>query len=168
MPAVAETGSTFEENAVLKAIAASRYFSEDIVADDSGLEVDILGGEPGIYSARYAGEQATGAENITKLLAELRRHAPSVASPTARFRCALAFARAGKIRGVFHGVVEGTIVSAPRGSEGFGYDPIFLPDGFEKTFGELSDAEKNRISHRARAIRSLRAGLLEKIRGENR
>jgi XTP/dITP diphosphohydrolase len=131
-----------------------------VVADDSGLEVDALAGAPGIYSARYAGEEATNAENVAKLLAELRRHPPGPHS--ARFHCSLALAREGTLLETFHGVVEGTIVEAPRGREGFGYDPVFQPLGFSQTFGELSAAEKNRISHRARAIQSLARTLLAK------
>jgi XTP/dITP diphosphohydrolase len=157
--ATKETGATFAENAMLKALAASRHFPQDVVADDSGLEVDVLNGAPGIYSARYAGEDATDADNIAKLLADLAN--TSEPGPfAARFRCALALARNGEVLAVFEEVVEGRIVQAPRGSAGFGYDPIFEPRGFERTFAELSLAEKNQISHRAQAIRSLRAALL--------
>jgi XTP/dITP diphosphohydrolase len=158
LPVIEETGSTFEENAVLKAVATSKHFPELIVGDDSGLEVDALNGAPGVFSARYAGESATDAENIAKVLGQLR--SSDAASPAARFRCALALARRGKVLGVFEGAVEGIIVPAPRGATGFGYDPIFQPRGFDRTFGELSAAEKNRISHRARAIESLRAALI--------
>ncbi len=154
---VEETGLTFEANAILKAVEASEHFDELIVADDSGLEVDALAGAPGIYSARYAGVHATGAANIAKLFAELARCDPGPHS--ARFRCALALAQRGKVLGTFEGTVEGTIVNPPRGSAGFGYDPVFQPRGFDQTFGELPAAEKNRISHRARAIRLLRAAL---------
>jgi XTP/dITP diphosphohydrolase len=158
LPAVEETGLTFEANAVLKAVETSKHFHGLVVADDSGLEVDALQGAPGIYSARYAGERATDEDNVAKLLAELDRCDP--APHSARFRCALALAQGGEILETFDGVVEGTIVSAARGSAGFGYDPVFQPQGFEQTFAELSPAEKNRISHRARAIRALRARLL--------
>ena len=157
---VEETGLTFAENAILKAVAVSKQFPELVVADDSGLEVDGLGGAPGIYSARYAGERASDAENVAKLLAELARCSAETGSRDARFRCALALARAGGVLGVFEGVVEGAIVGAPRGSAGFGYDPVFQPAGSTQTFAELSPAEKNRISHRARAIQALRAALL--------
>ena len=160
LPAIAETGATFEANAILKALETSKQFQEHIVADDSGLEVDALQGAPGILSARYAGEHATDAANIAKLLMELaRRHPPPY---PARFRCSLALVRQGKILRTFDGVVEGTIVETPRGRAGFGYDPVFQPLGFGQTFGELSAAEKNRISHRARAIRQLRVALLAK------
>ena len=155
---VEETGLTFAENAMLKAVAISKQIPELVVADDSGLEVDALGGAPGVYSARYAGERASDAENVAKLLDELTRC--DADSPHARFRCVLALARHGTILGTFEGVVEGTIVRTPRGSAGFGYDPVFQPAGLTQTFAEISPSEKNRISHRARAIQSLRAALL--------
>ncbi|HXM32031.1 MAG TPA: RdgB/HAM1 family non-canonical purine NTP pyrophosphatase [Chthoniobacterales bacterium] len=155
---VEETGVTFAENAILKAVAISKQFPALVVADDSGLEVDALAGAPGIYSARYAGARASDAENVAKLLVELARCDAS--SWAARFRCVLALARDGKVLGTFEGAVEGTIVRTPRGTGGFGYDPVFRPTGSTQTFAELSSAEKNRISHRARAIQSLRAALL--------
>jgi XTP/dITP diphosphohydrolase len=155
---VEETGLTFAENAILKAVAISKQFPALVVADDSGLEVDALRGAPGVYSARYAGERASDAENVAKLLAELARCDADARG--ARFRCALALAREGKVLGIFEGVVEGTIVRTPRGSAGFGYDPVFQPAGLTQTFAEISPSEKNRISHRARAIQSLRAALL--------
>jgi len=160
LPTVEETGLTFEANAILKAVEISKQFEELVVADDSGLEVDALQGAPGIYSARYAGEQATDAANVAKLLAALARQNPAPRS--ARFRCSLALARGGEVLATFDGVVEGRIVDAPRGEAGFGYDPVFQPRGFDQTFGELSATDKNRISHRAQAIRSLRAALLAK------
>jgi XTP/dITP diphosphohydrolase len=158
IPVVEETGSTFTENAVLKAAAMSKYFADFVVGDDSGLEVDALQGAPGIYSARYAGERASDDENIMKLLTELANH-PKQDSYSARFRCVLALARQGTIFGTFEGIVEGAIVAPPRGAAGFGYDPVFQPEGLTQTFAELSSAEKNRISHRARAIRMLEAAL---------
>lgn len=158
LPAVAETGLTFEANAILKAVETSKHFQELVVADDSGLQVDGLDGAPGIYSARYAGEHATDAANVTKLLAELA--GSNSVSRSARFRCSLALARQGQVLGIFEGVIEGSIVDAPRGSTGFGYDPVFQPRGFEKTFAELSQAEKNQVSHRAKAVRLLRTALL--------
>jgi XTP/dITP diphosphohydrolase len=161
LPLVEETGLTFEANAILKAVEASKHFQGPVVADDSGLEVDGLDGAPGIYSARYAGQHATGATNVAKLLGELAGCAPGLRS--ARFRCSLALAQAGTLLATFDGVIEGTIVDAPRGRGGFGYDPVFQPRGFDQTFGELSPAEKNRISHRAQAIRALRSGLLAKF-----
>jgi XTP/dITP diphosphohydrolase len=156
-PETAETGKTFEENAVLKATAASRQLPGLVVADDSGLEVDALGGAPGIYSARYAGQNATDKQNIDKLVSELARM--ERAKRSARFRCVIALAREGKLLGTFEGIVEGVIVDSPRGPSGFGYDPIFIPQEFEQTFGELPAEVKNRISHRARAIHLLAAML---------
>ena len=160
VPLVEETGATFAENAILKAVAISKRFPGLVVADDSGLEVDALNGAPGVYSARYAGANATDKENIGRLLSELGdcREAPSF---TARVRCVLALARDGTLLGTFEGVVEGTIIEAPRGGSGFGYDPVFQPLGSTKTFGEMPAEEKNRISHRARAIHLLRAKLAE-------
>lgn len=157
-PAVEESGATFAENAILKAVAIAKWSGERVVADDSGLEVDALNGAPGVYSARYAGEGATDQENVARLLAELRR---SGAQPpfTARFRCVLALARAGEAVQTFDGAVKGTIVAAPRGEGGFGYDPVFQPAGFNQTFGEIAPEQKNRMSHRARAIARLRAAL---------
>jgi XTP/dITP diphosphohydrolase len=154
---IEETGRTFEENAILKAIAVSQDRHLLVVADDSGLEVDALDGAPGVFSARYAGPNATDQENVDKLLAELREKEPR----TARFRCVIALARAGELLGTFEGVAEGVIVDLARGSAGFGYDPVFMPKGFEQTFGELSAAIKNRISHRAKAIAKLRKALAE-------
>ncbi len=157
LPAVEETGLTFEANAILKALETSKHFEGLVVADDSGLEVDALRGAPGIYSARYAGPQAPDTANVAKLLAELARSGSAPYS--ARFRCSLALAQRGELLGTFEGVIEGRIVDQPHGSAGFGYDPVFQPQGFDQTFAELSPVEKNRISHRAQAIRSLLAEL---------
>lgn len=163
LPAVEETGLTFEENAILKAVETSKHFPGIVVGDDSGLAVDALNGEPGIYSARYAGQRATDAENVAKLLAELAGCDPRAGPLSARFHCALALAQEGEALGAFEGAIEGRIVSEPRGSTGFGYDPIFEPQGFSRTLAELSSAEKNRISHRARAICELRVALRAKF-----
>jgi XTP/dITP diphosphohydrolase len=152
-----ETGKTFEENAVLKATAASRQLPGLVVADDSGLEVKALEGAPGIYSARYAGQNATDKQNIDKLLAELARI--ERAKRSARFCCVIALACEGKLLGTFEGVVEGVVVDPPRGRSGFGYDPVFVPRGSGKTFGQLSPTEKDRVSHRARALEKLRVRL---------
>ena len=161
--AVEETGGTFAENAILKAVTASQLRSASggllVIADDSGLEVDALGGAPGIYSARYAGENASDEQNIDKLLRGLAARNISDAQRTARFRCVIALAREGKLLGMFEGIAEGAIVDLPQGERGFGYDPIFLPKGFDKTFGELPAEVKNRISHRAKAIAALRKAL---------
>ena len=157
IPETVEHGKTFEENAVIKATAASRELSRLVIADDSGLEVDALGGAPGIYSARYAGQSASDKQNIDKLLIELAQTHAREDQRSARFRCILAIAQSGEILGVFEGVVAGTIVDLPRGRNGFGYDPIFLPKGLDQTFGELAPAEKDRLSHRAHALEKLRA-----------
>jgi len=156
---IAETGTSFEENAKLKALAVSRKLPGLVAADDSGLEVDALGGAPGIYSARYAGTNATNKERIDKLLEELARIDAKKEQRRARFRCVLALARNGDVLGTFEGIVEGQIADRPRGSHGFGYDPIFVPNGFHQTFGQLRPAEKNQLSHRARALKKLRAFL---------
>ncbi len=156
-PEIDETGKSFEENAILKAVETSRHFPDLLVlADDSGLEVDALQGAPGIYSARYAGVGATDAENIKKLRNELDSSGTGATPVSGRFRCCLALARGGQLIRTFEGAVEGVIVNTPRGGSGFGYDPVFQPNGFDRTFAELSADEKNAISHRARAIRSLR------------
>lgn len=157
---IIETGTSFEENAKLKALAVSTKFPGLVVADDSGLEVDALGGAPGIHSARYAGANATNTERIDKLLEELARVRAKNDSRRARFHCLLALARNGEVLGVFEGTVEGQITQQPRGSHGFGYDPIFVPKGFERTFGELGPAEKNQLSHRACALEKLRTFLV--------
>ena len=156
---IVESGKSFEENAKLKAIAVSKELSGLVIADDSGLEVAALDGAPGIYSARYAGDKATDKENINRLLGELGRIGAQRNQRRARFRCVLALARNGQMLGTFEGVAEGAIVDQPRGSRGFGYDPIFVPNGFGHTFAELPVELKNRISHRAQAIRALAAKL---------
>jgi XTP/dITP diphosphohydrolase len=154
-----ETGSTFAENATLKALTVSKHRDLQnhlVIADDSGLEVDALDGAPGIYSARYAGEYAGDATNIEKLLRELT----GVQDRSACFRCVIALTRTGKVLGTYEGMVKGTIVDLPRGTAGFGYDPIFQPNGFTQTFAEMPADHKNKISHRARAM----AALLEALR----
>ncbi len=152
-----ETGRTFEANATLKAIAASK--DRLVIADDSGLEIDALGGAPGIFSARYAGEHGNAGANISKLLRELGARNVAREKRSARFRCVIALARDGKLLGTFEGAVGGNIVDPPRGTGGFGYDPVFQPDGFALTFAEMPPELKNRISHRAQAIAALRKGL---------
>jgi XTP/dITP diphosphohydrolase len=155
MHEVEETGSSFEENAELKAVAASQLFEGWVIADDSGLEVDALGGAPGVYSARYAGDAASDSENNTLLLKNLQEVPEQ--ERRARFRCVIVLARAGRKLAAFSGIVEGLIAPSPRGVEGFGYDPLFMPDGFSQTFGELPVATKNRLSHRALSLNQLRA-----------
>ena len=154
-----ESGESFEENAKLKAIAVSKKMPGLVIADDSGLEVEVLDGAPGTYSARYAGAKATDKENIDRLLEEVTRIGAKRDQRRARFRCVLALGRNGQMLGTFQGIVEGSIVNQPRGLHGFGYDPIFVPKGFGHTFAELPAELKNRISHRAQAIRVLAAKL---------
>ncbi len=156
LPEVEETGKTFAENAMLKAVAGSRHFPDGwVVADDSGLEVDALGGAPGVYSARYAGPGADDEANRQKLVRELRGalQASPGQLPTARFRCCIAVARGGEVAGQFDGTVEGLVIPAPRGEGGFGYDPLFVPEGYQDTFAELPGEVKNRLSHRGKALR---------------
>jgi XTP/dITP diphosphohydrolase len=152
---IPESGTSFEENAKLKALAASRQLPALVIGDDSGLEVDALGGAPGIYSARYAGVNATEKDKIDKLLRELARVRATEDGRRARFRCVVALARHGNLLGTFEGIVEGSIADEARGDSGFGYDPIFIPEGLKQTFGELPTEVKNTISHRAKAIRAL-------------
>ena len=156
---IAESGASFEENAKLKAIAVSKKLPGLVIADDSGLEVEILGGAPGIHSARFAGANASDEERIAKLLRQLAKVDAKSDRRRARFRCVLAIARDGQILVTLEGVVEGKITERPRGSHGFGYDPVFIPDGFEETFAELPEELKNNISHRGKAIRKLQAKL---------
>ncbi len=162
---IMESGTSFEENAKLKAIAVSERLQGLVVADDSGLEVDPLGGAPGVHSARYAGADASPEKKIARLLDELAKIDAKSDQRRARFRCVLAVARDGRVLATFEGVVEGKIAERPGGSHGFGYDPIFIPDGFEQTFAELPEEVKSNISHRAKAIRKFQADL-PKLRGE--
>jgi XTP/dITP diphosphohydrolase len=156
---IRESGTSFDENAKLKALAASRQLPALVIADDSGLEVDALGGAPGIHSARYAGAIATDRDKIDKLLRELARVRATEVGRRARFRCVVALARNGDLLGTFEGTVEGRITDTARGDSGFGYDPIFIPEGFEQTFGELPREVKNTVSHRAKAIRAVAENL---------
>jgi XTP/dITP diphosphohydrolase len=150
LPEIEETGVTFEANAILKAEGISLHVPGWVIADDSGLEVDALGGEPGIYSARYAGPGRSDLEN-TLLVLKKMDGIPKV-QRRARFRCALALAREGKTVALFDGTVEGSLIAELEGEGGFGYDPIFIPQGYSETFGQLSEEIKNRISHRACAL----------------
>ena len=152
IPAPAEDGETFEANAQLKAEAYSRVRPGLLVlADDSGLEVDALGGAPGVHSARYAGPDATDAANNALLLENIREHGDR----TARFVCVIALVKDGKLVRIFRGAVEGRILDSPRGSGGFGYDPLFYYEPFGCTFGEAPIAEKMRVSHRAQALEAM-------------
>lgn len=143
-PGVEENGTSFTENASIKAVAVCKYCDVPAFADDSGLEVAALDGRPGIYSARYAENDKA---RRARLLAELE----GVTDRRARFVCVIAIAANGEVIETFEGEVKGTILTAPRGENGFGYDPVFQPEGFDKSFAELTQEEKNRISHRARA-----------------
>jgi XTP/dITP diphosphohydrolase len=154
-----ETGTTFAENALLKARHAARLSGMPALADDSGIEVDALGGRPGVYSARYAGEQATDDANLRKMLQELRGVPPE--QRTARYQCVIAFVSTADDAAplIAHGSWEGRVLTQPRGTGGFGYDPIFQPAELDVSAAELSAAEKNARSHRGEALRAL-AGLL--------
>ena len=154
VPDVVEDGDTLEANARLKALALVDATGEAAAADDTGLEVEALGGAPGIYAARYSGEGATYASNVAKLLREMQ----GVDDRRARFRTVALLARPDGSEVVAEGVLDGTIAEAPRGDGGFGNDPLFVPDGGDgRTLAELSIDEKNAISHRGRAFRALAA-----------
>ncbi|MCO8149372.1 XTP/dITP diphosphatase [Bacillus subtilis] len=150
---IEETGHTFEENAILKAEAVAKAVNKMVIADDSGLSIDNLGGRPGVYSARYAGEQKDDQANINKVLSELKGIEKE--QRTARFRCALAVSIPGEETKTVEGHVEGYIAEEPRGEYGFGYDPIFIVKDKDKTMAELTSDEKNKISHRADALKKL-------------
>lgn len=152
-PEIEETGTTFQENAALKAVAISKLAEDLVLADDSGLEVVALKGAPGVYSARYAGKNVTDAENRHLLIQNLA--GLSVSESPARFRCSMAIALEGKLLSVFDGTVEGKVILEERGSNGFGYDPIFVPEGLTQTFGEVPAEMKHSMSHRARALKKV-------------
>ena len=150
-----ETGQTFADNALLKARHAAAVTKLPSLADDSGIEVDALDGRPGVYSARYAGEGATDQDNLVKMLGEMR-DVPA-GKRTARYQCVIAFVEtaADPEPIIASGTWEGTVIGAPRGLGGFGYDPIFLPEGSQRTAAELDSTQKNALSHRGQALRSL-------------
>lgn len=150
---IQETGKTFEENAFIKAKAVFDIVNIPVLADDSGLEVDYLLGAPGVYSARYAGQNSGDKQNCEKLLKELEGIEHQ--NRSARFRCKLLLYN-GMDKNYFDGVCEGYITTYPRGNNGFGYDPLFLPDGYSETFAELDPETKNKISHRGKAFIKLR------------
>jgi len=164
LPEVEEDGRTFEENASKKALAFAKFANDHFagkddgvifaIADDSGLEVDALFGAPGVYSSRYASDDM---RRIAKLLTEIARanKRNNEDNRTARFVCVIALANPMGILKTFRGEVEGRIADAPRGDNGFGYDPVFIPNGYEQTFAELPSSEKNKISHRAKALKKL-------------
>ncbi|KHE66890.1 XTP/dITP diphosphatase [Halobacillus sp. BBL2006] len=153
MEDIEETGTTFSENATIKAEAVSQQFQLPVVADDSGLVIDALDGAPGVYSARYAGEEKDDAKNLQKVMQELQGVPRE--ERTARFVCAVAVARPGEETFVKKGYCEGSIANEPSGANGFGYDPIFIPKGSKRTMAEYSAEEKNSISHRHHAIQQI-------------
>ena len=148
---VEETGTTFAENAFLKASAIFELTGSAVIADDSGLEVDALGGAPGIYSARYGGEGLTDEDRVEKLLCEME----NVNDRGAQFACAMALIMPDGEKHLFEGIVRGKLTHSVIGENGFGYDPIFIPDGYDTTFGILDSSIKNEISHRAKALKKL-------------
>ncbi|KGP90900.1 nucleoside-triphosphate diphosphatase [Pontibacillus chungwhensis BH030062] len=148
LPEVEETGETFEENAELKARTISSILNVPVIADDSGLEVDALNGSPGVYSARYAGEPKDDQKNLDKVLLELKGEN----NRTARFVCVLALSIPGQSVVFERGTCEGHLLEEPQGGSGFGYDPIFVPDGYTATMAEIGADEKNKISHRSQAL----------------
>lgn len=147
---IPETGTTLEENALLKAQYVYQHYNMNCFADDTGLEVEALNGAPGVYSARYAGEGHDSVANMKKLLSELE----GKENRKARFRTVIALIIDGKTY-QFEGIVDGHITTSKHGTEGFGYDPIFVPEGYEQTFAELGNEIKNQISHRAKAVKAL-------------
>lgn len=155
VPDIEETGLTFVENAILKARNAAQHSGLPAIADDSGLEVDALGGAPGIYSARYAGAGASDLENLEKLLEALREVGDEQRG--ARFQCLMVYMRDARdpTPRIFQGTWEGRILRQPRGSGGFGYDPVFLVPGMDRASAELPPETKNRLSHRGQALRQL-------------
>lgn len=150
-PDIAETALTFLGNASLKALGISAVNVGLVLSDDSGLEVDALNGEPGVFSARYSGENATDATNRALLLEKLS----GVAVRSARFRCVMVLARGDTVLGSFSGAVEGTILHEEKGDHGFGYDSLFVPEGYTETFAQLPSETKNQLSHRARALQQV-------------
>jgi len=159
IPEVVEDGDSFKANAEKKALFTANYTGEMVIADDSGLVVDALNGEPGIFSSRYSGENATDEKNMEKLIEKLKKVPKELR--TAHFTCVISIAVPNTILGTFKGVCNGTIGTKPKGDNGFGYDPLFIRTDVGKTFAELSHDVKNRISHRARAFEKA-ADLIEK------
>lgn len=156
-PEIEETGTTFLENARLKAEGISQHVDGWVLSDDSGLEVDALGGAPGVWSSSYGGEEGNHAKNNARLLAEMA----GKVDRRARFRCTMVLARGGLEQANFSGTVEGRLVESLHGTGGFGYDPLFIPDGHDHTFAELGDDAKNTLSHRSRALDQVVAALAE-------
>ena len=151
---IEETGDTFLANATLKAVATSQVVTDYVLADDSGLECDILEGAPGVFSARYGGIPSSVEKNNAKLLQELDRvGAKTPQQRAARFRCVLVLAKGSEVLASFDGTCEGTITLGPKGTNGFGYDPLFVPQGYARTFGQLTEKTKASLSHRALALK---------------
>lgn len=151
---IEETGDTFLANATLKAVATSQLVPDYVLADDSGLECDALAGAPGVFSARYGGIPSSTEKNNAKLLQELERvKATTPQQRTARFRCVLVLAKEGEVLGSFDGACEGTIGLTLKGTNGFGYDPLFTPQGYAKSFGQLPEKTKTSLSHRGLALK---------------
>jgi XTP/dITP diphosphohydrolase len=150
-PEIEETGTTFLENARLKALGISSRIAGWVLSDDSGLEVDALDGAPGVWSSSFGGEEGNHSRNNAKLIAEMA----GKADRAARFRCTMVLARGGEEVAHFSGTVEGRLVDEVHGTGGFGYDPLFVPDGHDQTFAELGDVTKNSLSHRSRALRQV-------------
>ncbi len=155
LPEIDETGTTFLENARLKALGISRRIDGWVLADDSGLEVDALGGTPGVWSSSYGGEEGNHAKNNARLMREMA----GITDRSARFRCTLVLAKYGEEKAVFTGTVEGRISESPSGNGGFGYDPLFIPEGHSQTMADLGAAVKSTLSHRAEAIRAFVAAV---------
>ena len=162
---IEETGTTFQENAVLKAEEVAAALQTTVIADDSGLEIDALNGEPGVYSARYAGEAKSDEANIDKVLAEMAN--VPLEERSARFRCVLAVASPNQPTQTFAGACEGLILTERRGDNGFGYDPIFYVPSYDKSMAELLPQEKALISHRGNAIEELKASLPSWMKATN-
>jgi len=162
---VPENGTSFAENARIKALGFARQVAAHpilgVVADDSGIEVDAMDGRPGVHSARYAGKTARDPERVNRMLEELRGVPPE--KRAARFRCHIAFADEDRVLIETHGKVEGRISLEPAGDFGFGYDPIFIPQGYDRTFAQLGPSVKHSISHRAIALRRFRDALLRML-----
>lgn len=163
VPVIEETGATFAENALLKAKVINNFTKLPAIADDSGLVVEALNGAPGIFSARYAGINATDQENVAKLISDIDNIDDSLLE--ARFECAIALVdREQKLELVVQGQMPGRVIKQVRGANGFGYDPMFIPQGFSKTAAELSDEDKDKISHRGIALRKM-SGILKQLQG---
>lgn len=154
---IPETANTLEGNALIKAEHIYNKFGHNCFADDTGLEVEALDGAPGVYSARYAGDDNNAIANMERLLQNMKQHS----NRNARFRTVIAYIEQGKVR-YFEGKIDGTIATEPKGKAGFGYDPVFIPTGYNLSFAELGSDEKNKISHRALAVSQFAKFLLDK------